>query len=192
MPEALFAHIPGIKVVCPSTPYDTKGLLLAAIKDPDPVIFLEPMRIYRAVKQDVPEKEYTIPLGKANVIKEGTDITIITWGSMVKYTLDAVAGLDDVDAEVIDLRTIYPFDTEAIIKSVGKTGRAVVVHEAPKTSGFGAEIVATINEKALDSLDAPVLRVTGYDTALPFARLEMQFIPSKERIIKAINEVMDY
>ena len=192
MPEALFAHIPGIKVVCPSTPYDTKGLLLAAIKDPDPVIFLEPMRIYRAVKQDVTEKEYTIPLGKANVIKEGTDITIITWGSMVKYTLDAVAGLDDVDAEVIDLRTIYPFDTEAIIKSVGKTGRAVVVHEAPKTSGFGAEIVATINEKALDSLDAPVLRVTGYDTALPFARLEMQFIPSKERIIKAINEVMDY
>src|SRR3989344_3610390 len=192
MPEALFAHIPGIKVVCPSTPYYTKGLLLAAIKDPDPVIFLETMRIYRAVKQDVHEKEYTIPLGKANVIKEGTDITIITWGSMVKYTLDAVAGLDDVDAEVIDLRTIYPFDTEAIIKSVGKTGRAVVVHEAPKTSGFGAEIVATINEKALDSLDAPVLRVTGYDTALPFARLEMKFIPSKERIIKAINEVMDY
>ncbi|MEK6916869.1 MAG: alpha-ketoacid dehydrogenase subunit beta [Nanoarchaeota archaeon] len=192
MPEAFFAHIPGLKVVCPSTPYDTKGLLLAAIKDPDPVIFLEPMRLYRAIKQDVPETEYTLPLGKANVVKEGSDITIITWGAMVKYTLDAVSKLKDVDAEVIDLRTIYPFDAETIIKSVKKTGRALVVHEAPKTAGFGAEIVATINEKALDSLEAPIMRVTGYDIPLPFARLEMEYIPSEERIIKGINKVMEY
>lgn len=193
VPEAFFAHTPGVKVICPSTPYDTKGLLLSAIKDPDPVIFLEPMRLYRAIKQEVPSTAYTIPIGKARIAREGTEITVITWGAMVKYTLDAVEKIQEkVDVEVIDLRSIYPFDSETIVKSIEKTGRAVVVHEAPKTSGFGAEIVATINEKALDALEAPVLRVTGYDMALPFAKMELDFIPSEERIIKAINQVLDY
>ena len=193
VPEAFFAHTPGVKVVCPSTPYDTKGLLLASIADPDPVIFLEPMRIYRAIKEEVPSKYYTIPLGKARVAREGSDITIVTWGAMVKYTMDAVNKIQDkVDCEVIDLRTIYPFDTESILKSVEKTGRVLIVHEAPKTGGFGAEISATINEKALDLLEAPILRVTGYDMALPFAKRELEFIPSEERIIKGINKVIRY
>ncbi|MDA1196896.1 MAG: alpha-ketoacid dehydrogenase subunit beta [Nanoarchaeota archaeon] len=191
--EALFAHTPGLKVVYPSTPYDVKGLLAAAIRDPDPVVFLEPMRIYRAIKEEVPEEDYVIPLGKANVVREGTDMTIITWGALVKYTLEAVEKIKDkVNVEVIDLRTIYPFDVEAIIASVKKTGRAMVVHEAPRTSGFGAEIVAQINEKALDSMEAPVVRVTGYDTVLPFANLENEYIPSEKRIIAGIHKVMDY
>ena len=191
--EAFFAHAPGLKMVIPSTPYDAKGLLTAAIRDPDPVIFYEPMRLYRAIKEEVPEKEYTIPLGKAKTAREGTDVTIITYGAMVKQTLQAIEKIQDkINAEVIDLRTIYPFDSDAIINSVKKTGRAVVVHEAPKTSGFGAEIIATINEKALLSLEAPVARVTGYDTVLPFARTELDYIPSEERIIKAINKVMSF
>ena len=191
--EALFAHTPGLKVVYPSTPYDVKGLLAAAIQDPDPVVFLEPMRIYRAIKEEVPEEDYVIPLGKANVVREGTDMTIITWGALVKSTLQAVEKIKDkVNAEVVDLRTIYPFDVETVVASVKKTGRALVVHEAPRTSGFGAEIVAQINEKALDSIEAPVLRITGYDMALPFANLENEYIPSEERIIAGINKVMDY
>ncbi|MBS3103060.1 alpha-ketoacid dehydrogenase subunit beta [Candidatus Woesearchaeota archaeon] len=192
-PESYFAHMPGIKVVCPSTPYDTKGLLISAIRDPDPVIFLEPMRIYRAIKEEVPEKEYTIPLGKAKIAREGNDVTLVTYGAMAKYVLQAAEKIQDkVDAEVIDLRTIYPFDSEAIINSVKKTGRAVIVHEAPKTSGFGAEIIATINEKALLSLEAPIVRVTGYDTVLPMAKLENYHIPSEERIIKGISKVMSF
>jgi pyruvate dehydrogenase E1 component beta subunit len=191
--ESFFAHAPGLKIVCPSGPYNTKGLLASAIRDPDPVIFIEPMRVYRAIKEEVPEKEYTIPLGKANIVKEGTDVTVITWGALVKYTKEAIEKIQDkVDVELIDLQTIYPFDSEAIIKSVKKTGKCVIVHEAPKTAGFGAELIATINEKALLNLEAPVVRVTGYDTVLPLSKLESNFIPSEERIIKGINKVMEY
>jgi pyruvate dehydrogenase E1 component beta subunit len=193
MPEAYFAHMPGIKILCPSTPTDAKGLLLAAIEDPDPVIFIEPMRIYRAVKEDVPDKYYTVPIGKARVAREGSEVTLISWGAMSKYVLDTAMKIQDkYDCEVIDLRSIYPFDAETVIASVKKTGKAIVIHEAPKTSGFGAEIVATINEKALDSLEAPVIRVCGYDTALPWAKMELEYIPSEARIIKAIEKVMDY
>lgn len=191
--ESFFAHVPGLKVVCPSTPYNTKGLLTAAIRDPDPVIFLEPMRVYRAIKEEVPEKDYIVPLGKANVVKEGTDVTVITWGALVKYTKEAIEKIQDkVDAELIDLQTIYPFDSEVIMKSVKKTGRVVIVHEAPKTSGFGAELIATINEKAFLNLEAPIVRITGYDTVLPLAKLESNHIPSEERIIKGINKVMSF
>ncbi len=192
VPEAFFAHVPGVKVVCPSTPYDTKGLLISAIRDPDPVIFLEPMRIYRAVKEDVPKESFTVPIGKARIAKEGSDITLITWGAMVKYVMDAVQDLKEYDVEVIDLRTISPLDEKTLLNSIEKTGRALIVHEAPRTNGFGAEIIATINEKALDLLEAPVQRVTGFDTALPFAKMELEFIPSQERIIKGINKVMKY
>ena len=192
-PEAYYAHVPGVKVVYPSTPYDAKGLLISAIRDPDPVIFLEPMRIYRAIKEDVPETPYTIPLGEARVVREGTDVTVVSWGAMVKYTRDAIDKIADKrDVELIDLRTIYPFDINAIVKSLQKTGKLVIVHEAPKTSGFGAEIAASVAEKALDYLDAPIKRVTGYDTALPFAKMELEFIPSEERIIKGIKEVFNY
>src|SRR3989338_42588 len=191
--ESIMAHVPGIKVVIPSSPYDAKGLLISAIRDPDPVIFLEPMRIYRAIKEEVPKNDYTIPLGKAKIAREGNDVTLVTYGAMAKYVLQAAEKIQDkVDAEVIDLRTIYPFDSEAIINSVKKTGRAVIVHEAPKTSGFGAEIIATINEKALLSLEAPIVRVTDYDTVLPMAKLENYHIPSEERIIKGISKVMSF
>jgi pyruvate dehydrogenase E1 component beta subunit len=192
-PEAYYAHIPGVKVVYPSTPYDAKGLLISAIRDPDPVIFLEPMRIYRAIKEEVPDKAYTIPLGKAKVVREGTDLTVVSWGAMVKYAGDAIEKIaDKIDVELIDLRTIYPFDINAILKSLEKTGKLVIIHEAPKTSGFGAEIAASVAEKGLDYLEAPIKRITGYDTALPFAKMELDWIPSEERIIKGIKEVMDY
>ncbi len=190
-PEAYYAQAPGIKVVCPSTPYDMKGLLLSAIEDPDPVVVLEPMRLYRAVKEEVPSKYYTIPIGKANIMKPGKALTIITYGSVTKIVREAVKD-SGIDAEILDLRSIYPYDEEAIIKSIEKTGRAIIVHEAPKTNGFGAEISAMINEKALDYLEAPVLRVCGYDTALPFSKMELDYIPSAERIINAMKEVMEY
>jgi len=191
--EAIFAHIPGLKVVIPSTPYDTKGLLAAAIRDPDPVIFLEPTRIYRAIKEEVPEEDYIVPIGKARIAQEGIDVTLITWGALVKYSLDAVKTIQDtISVEVIDLRTIYPFDVPAIIESVKKTGRVVIVHEAPKTGGFAAEIIATINERALEHLEAPVVRVTGYDTCLPFAKTEKDFIPDEQRIVAGIKKVLSY
>jgi len=162
--EALFSHIPGIKMVIPSNPYDTKGLLAAAIRDPDPVIFYEPMRIYRAIKQDIPEKEYIVPIGKANIVQEGNDLTLIAWGAMVKTCSDAIEKLNNkYSVELIDLRTINPYDAETIINSVKKTGRCVIVHEAIRTSGFAAELIASINEKALLSLEAPVARITSPD-----------------------------
>ena len=168
-----------------------KGLLLAAIEDPDPVVVLEPMRLYRAVKQDVPSKYYTVPIGKASIMRPGKALTIITYGSVTKTVREAVEE-SGIDAEILDMRSIFPFDTEAVIKSIKKTGRGIVVHEAPKTCGFGAEIVATINEKALDFLEAPILRVCGYDTALPFSKMELDYIPSVSRIIKAMKKVVDY
>jgi len=190
--EAIFIHTPGLKVVEPSNPYDAKGLLISSIKDPDPVIFFEPMRVYRAIKQEVPEEEYNIELGKANVVKEGNDLTIITWGAMVRDVLKINEEIKNkYDIEIIDLRTLSPFDIDAIITSVKKTGRALVVHEAPKTLGLGAEIVAQINEKALLSLEAPVFRVTGFDTIFPLAKLENYYLPTN-RIKRGIEKVMNF
>ena len=193
-PEALFAHTPGIKVVIPSSPYDAKGLIISAIRDPDPVLFFEPKRIYRAVKEEVPDGEYTVPIGKAKVVREGSGLTIISWGAMLREVLRAAetAEKEGFNAEVIDLRTISPLDDETYLESVRKTGRAVVVHEAPPTCGVGAEIIARINEKALLSLQAPVVRVTGFDTVMPLMKLENHFLPGPERIMRGIRKVMNF
>jgi pyruvate dehydrogenase E1 component beta subunit len=187
--EAFFCHMPGIKVVVPSSPYNAKGLLISSIRDPDPVIFLESTRLYRSIKEDVPEGEYTIPLEKARVVREGKAVTLLAWGSMLHRTLQAI---DDIDAEVIDLMTLSPLDEEAILKSAKKTGRVVIVHEAPKTCGFGAELSATIAEDAMLYLKAPIIRVAGYDVVLPLPKLEDFYIPTAARIKKAIEEVMKY
>src|SRR6185369_775538 len=192
-PEAQFIHVAGLKVVCPSNPADAKGLLLASIRDPDPVMFFEPKRIYRAAKGDVPEGDYTVPLSKASVIKTGKHVTIISWGAMVYEALEAAsqAGKQGVDCEVIDLRTLWPLDIETIIASVKKTGRVVVVHEAPKSCGLGGEIVALINEKAFLHLEAPPKRVTGFDTPFPYT-LENEYLPLAHRILPAILETARY
>jgi len=193
-PEAIFAHTPGMKVVIPSTPYDAKGLIISAIRDPDPVLFFEPKRIYRAIKEEVPDESYTLPIGEAKVVREGKDITLITWGSMVREVLRAaeMADGEGIQAEVIDLRTISPMDENAFLESVRKTGRAVVVHEAPPTCGVGAEIIARINEKALLSLQAPVVRVTGFDIIVPLMKLENHYLPSPERILRGMKKVMTF
>lgn len=190
--EAMFAHIPGLKVVIPSTPYDAKGLLIAAIRDPDPVLFLEPKRIYRAFKQEVPVEAYELPIGKAKVLQEGDDITVVTWGAMVPDVLKAVSGIEDLSVEIIDLRTISPMDRETIIASVEKTGRILIVHEAAKSFGAGAEIMAVVNEKAFLSLEAPPTRLTGFDTIFPLPRGEQHYIPSPARIQKAIRDLVAY
>ena len=191
--EALFPHIPGLKMVIPSNPYDTKGLLAAAIRDPDPVIFYEPMRIYRAIKQDIPENDYIVPIGKANIVQEGDDLTLIAWGAMVNTCQDALEKLNNkYSIELIDLRTINPYDAETIINSVKKTGRCIIVHEAIRTSGFAAEIIASINEKALLSLEAPVVRVTSPDVPYPLAKLENYFLPDVNRVLKGIEKVMNF
>ena len=193
-PEALFAHTPGIKVVIPSSPYDAKGLIISATRDPDPVLFFEPKRIYRAIKEEVPDGEYTVPIGEAKVIREGKDVTIISWGAMLREVLRAAetAEKEGIKAEIIDLRTISPMDDATYLESVRKTGRVVIVHEAPPTCGVGAEITARINEKALLSLQAPVVRVTGFDTVMPLMKLENHFLPSPERILKGIRKVMTF
>lgn len=192
--EALYSQIPGLKVVIPSTPYDAKGLLIAALRDPDPVLFWEPKRIYRAFKQEIPEEAYEIPIGKAKVIKEGKDITIVTWGAMVPDVQKAITMLekDNISIELIDLRTIAPIDRETIVESVNKTGRFLVVHEAPKTLGVGAELISIINEKAFLSLEAPPTRLTGFDTTFPLPRGEKHYIPSPERIAKTILDLVRY
>ncbi len=192
--EAYWMHTPGLKVVIPSTPYDTKGLLASAIRDPDPVIFLEPKRIYRAFKEDVPDESYTIPIGVAKVLREGSDVTMVTFGAMTRPVMEAAEEIakKGINAEVIDLRTISPMDTEAIITSVRKTGRCVVVHEAKRTGGIGAEIAAQINEKALLHLVAPVERVTAFDVIFPLFRLEEHYLPTRARIINGINKVMGF
>jgi pyruvate dehydrogenase E1 component beta subunit len=192
-PESLFIHVAGLKVVCPSNPYDAKGLLLASIRDPDPVLFFEPKRIYRAAKGDVPEGDYTVPLGKAALVREGKDITLLAWGAML---YEAIAAADDaskqgVECDVLDLRTLWPVDIDAIVTSVEKTGRVVVVHEAPKTCGFGAELVALVAEKAFLYLEAPPARVCGFDTPFPYA-LEMTYLPLANRILPAIVETANY
>jgi pyruvate dehydrogenase E1 component beta subunit len=193
-PEAILAHIPGIKVVIPSTPYEAKGLLLSSIRDPDPVIFMEPKRIYRAIREEVPEGDYTIPLGKAKLVQEGRDVTVVAWGAMIREVLNAAEQLkgDKIDLEVIDLRTISPMDVETIITSIRKTGRGVIVHEAPKTCGLGAEIIAQINEKALLSLQAPVQRVTGFDIPVPLMKTEYYYLPNPKRIVIAVKKVMSF
>lgn len=191
--ESIYAHIPGLKVVVPSTPYDAKGLLLAAIEDPDPVIFCEPIRLYRSVKEDIPDGWYVQPLGEARVEIEGDDVTLVTWGAMTKETRRAVEILtgEGISAEMIDARTLVPLDEEAIVSSVEKTGRAVVVHEAPRTSGFGAEIAAMIQERALYALAAPVQRVTGWDTVFPLKRSEHHYLPTAERIAGAARRTLE-
>ena len=193
-PEALLAHTPGIKVVIPSTPYEAKGLLLSSIRDPDPVIFMEPKRIYRAIREEVPEGDYTIPLGKARLVQEGKDVTVIAYGAMLREALNAAEQLkgDKIDLEIIDLRTISPMDTEAIVTSIKKTGRGVVVHEAPKTCGLGAEIIALINEKAFLSLQAPIERVTGFDIPVPLMKTEHYYLPNAKRIVMAVKKVMSF
>jgi len=186
-PESLFIHTAGLKVVCPSNPCDAKGLLLASLRDPDPVLFLEPKRIYRAARGEVPEGEFTVPLGKAAVVREGQDVTILAWGAMLHEAVAAAddAGKEGVSCEVVDLRTLWPVDVETIVASVKKTGRVVVVHEAPKTCGFGAELVALVNEKAFVHLEAPPARVCGFDTPFPYS-LEMDYLPLARRILPAV------
>lgn len=192
--EAHFAHLPGLKTVIPSNPYDAKGLLISAIEDPDPVIFLEPKRLYRMKKEEVPEEIYRVPLSKANVVKEGHDISIIAWGAMVPVGLDAAEHVEKegVSAEVIDLRTISPFDIETITNSVEKTGRVVIVHEAPKSFGPGAEIAAQIGERSILHLLAPIQRVTGYDIIPPLSKLEDFNYPNSERVVRAIHKTMEF
>jgi len=193
-PEAILAHTPGIKVAIPSTPYEAKGLLLSSIRSPDPVIFLEPKRIYRAIREEVPEGDYAIPLGKARMVQEGKDVTVIAWGAMVREVLNTAEELksDKIDMEIIDLRTISSMDVDSIINSVRKTGRVVVVHEAPKTCGLGAEIIALINEKAFLSLQAPVERVTGFDIPMPLLKSEHYYLPNPKRIAIAVKKVMNF
>jgi pyruvate dehydrogenase E1 component beta subunit len=193
-PEAIFAHIPGIKVVIPSTPSEAKGLLLSCIRDPDPVLFMEPKRIYRAIREEVPEGDNAIPLGKAKVVREGKDVTIVAWGAMMRESLSAAEQLkgEKIEAEVIDLRTISPIDAESIVASIRKTGRGVIVHEAPRTCGLGAELIALINEKAFLSLQAPIERVTGFDIPVPLTKTENYNLPSPKRIIMAVHKVMNY
>ncbi len=193
-PEAYFVHTAGLKVVYPSNPYDAKGLLISAIRDDDPVIFFEPKRVYRAVKMDVPEGDYTVPIGQAKVVREGKDVTVVTWGAMLYEALDAaqrVAGEEDIEAEVVDLRTVWPVDIDTIVRSVEKTGRFVVVHEAPRTCGFGAELVSLVTDRCFLHLEAPPRRVTGYDTPFPYT-LEMEYLPLAHRIAPALVETVRY
>jgi pyruvate dehydrogenase E1 component beta subunit len=192
--EALFCQIPGLTVVVPSSPYDAKGLLAASIRSDDPVLFLEPTRLYRAEKQDVPEEPFEVPLRLAAVIKEGSDVTLVAWGAMIPVAREAAATAETqgVAVEIIDLRTLAPMDRETILASVRKTGRAVILHEAPKTCGLGAEIAATIAGSALLSLKAPVTRVTGPDITIPLSKREDLYYPNAERVLRAVRAVMEY
>jgi pyruvate dehydrogenase E1 component beta subunit len=193
--EAFFAHEPGLKVVIPSTPYDTKGLLASAIRDPDPVIFLEPKLIYRAFREEVPDETYTVPIGEAATRREGEDVSVFTWGAMTRPTMEAADQLaeeEGIECDVVDLRTLSPIDDEAILESFKKTGRAVVVHEAPKTGGLAGEITATIQEEALLYQEAPVKRVTGFDTPFPLYALEDYYLPEAARIADGIRETYEF
>jgi 2-oxoisovalerate dehydrogenase E1 component subunit beta len=192
--EAMLAHIPGLRVVIPSSPERAYGLLLAAIRDPDPVVFLEPTRIYRAAKGQVEDSGEALPLDVAFVLRQGRDVTLISWGAMVRETMAAADELatQGIDAEVVDLATLKPYDEETVLASVTKTGRCVIVHEAARTGGFGAEIAALIAERGLTSLLAPVARVTGYDTVMPLPRLEQRYIPSTSRIVAAARKVCEF
>jgi 2-oxoisovalerate dehydrogenase E1 component beta subunit len=192
-PEAYFAHTPGLKVVIPSNPYDAKGLLLSAMRGDDPVIFMEPKRVYRAAKGEVPEGDYTVPLGQAKVVREGSQLTVLCYGAMVHTCVEAaqMAEKDGFDPEIIDLRTLLPLDAETVLTSVRKTGRVVIAHEAPKTCGYGAELAAMIAEKALLSLEAPINRVAGFDTPFPYT-LENEYLPSPDRVALAIKQTAQF
>jgi len=189
--EALFTHMPGIKVVCPSTPYDAKGLLIASIEDPDPVLFLEPLRLYRAFREEVPTGKYSVEIGKGRVVREGNDVSVITWGAMVPLCVKASEQLAaaGVNCEVIDLRTLYPLDRELIAKTIQKTGRAVIVHEAHATGGVSNDVSSLIQETSFLYLKAPVERVTGFDIPVPMFALENHYLPTTDRIRKAIEKV---
>ena len=190
--EAIFTNVPGLRVVMPSSPQRAYGLLLAAIRDPDPVIFFEPKRIYRQYKEDVPDDGEALPMDVCFVLRDGSDVTLVTWGAQVKEALEAAEALEKegISAEVIDVATLKPLDFDTIHESVKKTGRCVIVHEAPRTAGFGAEIAAQLAEKAMFDLVAPVERVTGYDTHIPLFRLEMKYLPSVEKIIAASKRTL--
>ncbi|WJV30186.1 alpha-ketoacid dehydrogenase subunit beta [Rossellomorea sp. AcN35-11] len=192
--EALFTHMPGIKVVCPATPYDAKGLLIAAIEDPDPVLFLEPMRCYRSSREEVPEEKYTVEIGKGKVVQEGEDVTIIAWGAMVKIAEDAAKEAADkgISCEVLDLRTLYPLDKDLISASVQKTGRTVVVHEAHATGGVGNDVLAIINDTSFLYQKAPTERVTGFDTPVPYFGFEDFYLPDRKRVLAAVEKVARY
>ena len=192
--EAYFIHTPGLTVVMPSTPQDAKGLLRSAIRGQDPVIFLEPKRLYRSAKGEIPGDDYTVPIGKARVARPGTDVTLVTYGAQVPTCEQAAAQVEAAkgwSCEVLDLRSLLPWDQEAVLASVRKTGRAIVVHEAPRTGGFGAEIAATIAEEAIESLEAPIVRVAGYDTPFPYT-LEHVYLPEAPRVVRAIEKVMTW
>lgn len=193
-PEAMFAHIPGLRVVIPSSPARAYGLLLAAIRDPDPVVFFEPTRLYRAAREEVDDDGVALPLDRAFILREGSDISLVTWGAMTKETVAAAEMLaeDGISAEILDLATLKPFDVDALLTSVGKTGRCVIVHEAPLTGGVGAEIAARLAEEGLVSLLAPVERVAGWDTVMPLPRLEQQYLPSAARIAAAARRALAY
>ncbi len=193
-PESLFAHIPGVKVIAPSTPYDAKGLLISAIESDDPIIFMEPKRIYRAIKQEVPEEKYTIPIGKAKVVKEGSDVTIISFGALIRECQKAINMAEEsgVSVELIDLRTIYPIDRQTIAESIRKTGRVIIVAEAPESFSVGSELIAIANEEAFLYLEAPPRRVMGFDTIVPLARGEKHYIVSPERILYEIEKTINY
>lgn len=193
-PEAIYAHQPGLKVVMPCTPHDAKGLLAAALDDPDPVIFFEPKRVYRLPTREwIPEDRYTLPIGKAKVVSEGEHLTLVSWGATVYQCLEVLDNLpEDVSVELIDLRTISPMDTDTVIESVQKTGRCVIAHEAPKTVGLGAELSARIQEHCFLHLKAPVQRVAGFDTIMPYYKLELDYLPDAKRISEAVRQCLAY
>lgn len=188
--ESGFAHVPGLKVAIPASPAEGKGLLAASIRDPDPVVFMEPTRLYRSLRESVPDDDHVIPLGEAAVADPGEDVTVVAWGSMLQRTLSAVDDID-ADVEVVNPRTIYPLDTDTITESVKKTGRCVVVHEAPQTAGFGAEIVSRLTETAFYHLEAPPERVTGYDVPVPMFAREDDYLPDEERIAAGIRRAVE-
>jgi 2-oxoisovalerate dehydrogenase E1 component beta subunit len=192
-PESSFAHVPGLKCVCPATPEDAKGLLVSAIEDPNPVLYFEHKHLYRRIKGEVPDERYTTPLGVARVHREGTDVSVITWGAMVHTADQAASGLDDVSVEIVDLRTVMPWDKEAVLASVRKTSKVLVLHEDTRTGGFGAEIAATIAEEAFEDLDAPIRRIAAPDTPVPFSpTLEAAFIPQVDGVAAGLRELAEY
>ena len=192
-PEAYYAHTPGVKVAIPSTPADAKGLLASAIREPDPVVILEPKLHYRTMRGEVPEGEYTVPLGEARLAREGTDVTLVAYGSMVPLCEQAADGLEgEASVEVLDLRTLKPLDEDALLESAAKTGRVVIVQEAPRTAGFGAELAAILAEKAILDLRGPVIRVTGYDVPYPYWQIEDAYMPSVERVTDAVRKLLEF
>ncbi len=193
-PEVYYAHVPGLKVVVPSTPYDAKGLLIGAIRDPDPVVFLEPKKIYRAFREEVPEDAYTVPLGEAQVSRDGSDLTLVSWGYVHRVALEAaeMAESDGVDVEVIDMRTLNPLDHQTVVDSVQKTGRCVIAQEGPSINGMASELTAIVNDATFFSLQAPIERVTGFDVTIPLGAKEDHYIPDAERVHRAVRRTMDF